>query len=300
MSSENVALRHSAFVYDAEDDYVNRSVAFIRDGPEAGEGCIVAHSRDWLAIMRDALGPDAEGVTFVDVGSTYMRAGAGRGGLLRNLPRSAPTAALGTRRRRAPVQPRARGLGRVDGVRGHHEPRLCPSARLGGVHVQRQRAARPGRGRCVEHARRGADRPVARERALRGSEGGGAQRHARAQAAPAAALVLGPAGTSSASASSSRSSWWQRRCQRSQGRSTCSSPAPRSLPMPCDTAPASRRFAWGAPTDGSCARSSTVDAASMTRWPVTSPRARERAPACGSRASWPGSSSPSTRREASP
>jgi anti-sigma regulatory factor (Ser/Thr protein kinase) len=73
MSSENVALRHSAFVYDAEDDYVNRSVTFIRDGLEAGEGCIVAHSRDWLAIMRDALGPDAERVTFVDVGSTYTR-----------------------------------------------------------------------------------------------------------------------------------------------------------------------------------------------------------------------------------
>jgi anti-sigma regulatory factor (Ser/Thr protein kinase) len=73
MSSENVALRHSAFVYDAEDDYVNRSVAFIRDGLEAGEGCIVGHSRDWLAIMRDALGPDAERVTFVDVGSTYTR-----------------------------------------------------------------------------------------------------------------------------------------------------------------------------------------------------------------------------------
>jgi anti-sigma regulatory factor (Ser/Thr protein kinase) len=73
MNSENVALRHSAFVYDAEDDYVDRSVAFIRDGLEAGEGCIVAHSRDWLAIMRDALGPDAERVTFVDVGSTYTR-----------------------------------------------------------------------------------------------------------------------------------------------------------------------------------------------------------------------------------
>jgi anti-sigma regulatory factor (Ser/Thr protein kinase) len=73
MSSETAALRHSAFVYEAEDEYVTRSVAFLRDGLNAREACIVAHSRDWIAVMRDALGPDAERVSFVDVGATYTR-----------------------------------------------------------------------------------------------------------------------------------------------------------------------------------------------------------------------------------
>jgi anti-sigma regulatory factor (Ser/Thr protein kinase) len=66
-------LRHSAFVYDADDEYVARSIAFLRDGLDAGEACMVGHTRDWLAIMRDALGPDADRVAFIDVGSTYTR-----------------------------------------------------------------------------------------------------------------------------------------------------------------------------------------------------------------------------------
>jgi anti-sigma regulatory factor (Ser/Thr protein kinase) len=73
MCSDPATLRHSAFIYEAEDEYVARSVAFLRDGLDAGEGAIVAHTRDWLAIMRDALGPDAARVSFVDVGSTYTR-----------------------------------------------------------------------------------------------------------------------------------------------------------------------------------------------------------------------------------
>jgi anti-sigma regulatory factor (Ser/Thr protein kinase) len=73
MSSENATLRHSAFVYEVDDDYVARSVAFLRDGLEAGEGCIFAQTRDRIAMMRDALGPDADRVAFVDVSSTYTR-----------------------------------------------------------------------------------------------------------------------------------------------------------------------------------------------------------------------------------
>src|SRR3954452_12904288 len=72
MSPES-ALRHHAFVYESDDEYVARSVAFLEEGLEAGEGCIVGHSRDGLAMMRDALGPDADSVVFVDVGSTYTR-----------------------------------------------------------------------------------------------------------------------------------------------------------------------------------------------------------------------------------
>jgi anti-sigma regulatory factor (Ser/Thr protein kinase) len=71
MSSET-ALRHSAFVYESDDEYVARSAAFLREGLEAGEGGIVGGTRYRLAIMRDALGPDADRVAFFDVNSTYF------------------------------------------------------------------------------------------------------------------------------------------------------------------------------------------------------------------------------------
>jgi anti-sigma regulatory factor (Ser/Thr protein kinase) len=66
-------LRHNAFIYESDDEYVARSVAFLKDGLEAGEGAIVGNTRDGLAKMRDALGPDAERVTFLDVSGTYTR-----------------------------------------------------------------------------------------------------------------------------------------------------------------------------------------------------------------------------------
>lgn len=64
-------LRHGAFAYDGDDEYVARSLAFLKEGLEAGEGGIVAHTRDGIAMMREALGRDAERVSFVDVGSVY-------------------------------------------------------------------------------------------------------------------------------------------------------------------------------------------------------------------------------------
>ena len=73
MRSEPAPLRHSAHVYDDVDEYVSRSVAFLKDGLAASEGCIVAQTRNRLAMMRDALGPDADRVAFVDVGSIYTR-----------------------------------------------------------------------------------------------------------------------------------------------------------------------------------------------------------------------------------
>jgi len=66
-------LRHGAFAYEGDDEYVARSLAFLKEGLEAGEGCVVAHTRDGIAMMRDALGRDAESVSFVDVGAVYTR-----------------------------------------------------------------------------------------------------------------------------------------------------------------------------------------------------------------------------------
>jgi anti-sigma regulatory factor (Ser/Thr protein kinase) len=73
MSSENTGMRHSALVYESQDEYVARAVAFLREGLEAGEGGVVGNTRSGLAAMREALGPDAARVTFVDVGAAYTR-----------------------------------------------------------------------------------------------------------------------------------------------------------------------------------------------------------------------------------
>src|SRR4051812_36352080 len=72
MRSEDT-LRHHAFVYESDDEYVATSVAFLKEGLEGGEGCAVANTRDGLALVRDALGPDADRVAFFDVSTTYTR-----------------------------------------------------------------------------------------------------------------------------------------------------------------------------------------------------------------------------------
>src|SRR3954462_2628739 len=69
----SAALRPHAFVYQSDDEYVSSSVAFLRDGLEAGEACMVGNTRDGLAVMRDALADDADRVSFFDVGSLYPR-----------------------------------------------------------------------------------------------------------------------------------------------------------------------------------------------------------------------------------
>jgi anti-sigma regulatory factor (Ser/Thr protein kinase) len=66
-------LRHNAFIYDSPDEYVTRAVAFLCEGLEGGEGAVVAHTRPGLAAMREALGPHAAHVTFVDVSESYTR-----------------------------------------------------------------------------------------------------------------------------------------------------------------------------------------------------------------------------------
>src|SRR3954471_5788190 len=66
-------LRHDALVYESHGEYVERSVAFLREGLEAGGGAVVAHTRSGLAAMREALGSDAGQVTFVDASAAYPR-----------------------------------------------------------------------------------------------------------------------------------------------------------------------------------------------------------------------------------
>jgi len=73
MSSEGTALRHNALVYESKDEYLARAVPFLKAGIEAGEGAVVAHTKPGLVMMREALGPEAARVTFVDVSAAYTR-----------------------------------------------------------------------------------------------------------------------------------------------------------------------------------------------------------------------------------
>ncbi|MDA0159945.1 sensor histidine kinase [Solirubrobacter ginsenosidimutans] len=66
-------LRHHAFIHTSDEEYVERTVAFLRDGLAAGERCMVGNTRDGLATVREALGPDASRVTFLDIGTVYTR-----------------------------------------------------------------------------------------------------------------------------------------------------------------------------------------------------------------------------------
>src|SRR6476659_4809591 len=73
MSSEGIALQHNAPVYESKDEYLARAVPFLTAGIEAGELAVVAHAKPGLAMMREALGAEAERVTFVDVSAAYTR-----------------------------------------------------------------------------------------------------------------------------------------------------------------------------------------------------------------------------------
>jgi anti-sigma regulatory factor (Ser/Thr protein kinase) len=73
MRTKGGSFRHHALVYESQDEYLACAVAFLREGLEAGEGAIVAHTKPGLAMMREALGPDAADVTFVDVSAAYTR-----------------------------------------------------------------------------------------------------------------------------------------------------------------------------------------------------------------------------------
>lgn len=65
--------RHTAFVYETQDEYVSRSVAFLREGLEMDEGAVIVNTRPLLGVMREALGADAGKVAFVDLESVQTR-----------------------------------------------------------------------------------------------------------------------------------------------------------------------------------------------------------------------------------
>jgi anti-sigma regulatory factor (Ser/Thr protein kinase) len=66
-------LRHDALLYASTDEYVATALDFLREGLDAGDAVVVAHTRRGLSTVRQALGADAAHVTFVDVGAAYTR-----------------------------------------------------------------------------------------------------------------------------------------------------------------------------------------------------------------------------------
>jgi anti-sigma regulatory factor (Ser/Thr protein kinase) len=67
------SFRHHAFVYDSDDDYVGRSVEFLRAGIEAGEGGLVAGTRDRLALVREGFDASPGELTFLELTTSNAR-----------------------------------------------------------------------------------------------------------------------------------------------------------------------------------------------------------------------------------
>jgi anti-sigma regulatory factor (Ser/Thr protein kinase) len=73
MSPDPADLRHHALVYDSVEEYLTTAVAFLREGLRNGEGAVAANTRPGLALLREALGADADSVAFVDASEAYTR-----------------------------------------------------------------------------------------------------------------------------------------------------------------------------------------------------------------------------------
>ncbi|MET1004274.1 MAG: sensor histidine kinase [Propionibacteriaceae bacterium] len=69
----DAGLRHNAFVYESQEDYLAVAVPFLQQGLELGQGAVVANTKGRLGAIRDALGAHSSGVTFVDVSEAYTR-----------------------------------------------------------------------------------------------------------------------------------------------------------------------------------------------------------------------------------
>jgi anti-sigma regulatory factor (Ser/Thr protein kinase) len=63
------AFRHEALIYRESDEFLAATLAFLREGLEAGEPVLVAVSRANTALLEGELGPDAVAVRFADMES---------------------------------------------------------------------------------------------------------------------------------------------------------------------------------------------------------------------------------------
>jgi anti-sigma regulatory factor (Ser/Thr protein kinase) len=61
------AYRHEALLYAGEDDFVDKTAAFLRDGVEAGEAALVVVSARKIGLLRERLNGAADAVMFADM-----------------------------------------------------------------------------------------------------------------------------------------------------------------------------------------------------------------------------------------
>jgi hypothetical protein len=64
-------MRHSLFVYDDDDPPVGRIVPFLRSGLAAGEHVVALLERDKWQLVADALGSDADAISYLDSDAFY-------------------------------------------------------------------------------------------------------------------------------------------------------------------------------------------------------------------------------------
>jgi len=59
--------QHEAFVYASDEEFVRHAATFVREGLAAGENVVAVLPPGRIAVLREALGPAREQVTFVDM-----------------------------------------------------------------------------------------------------------------------------------------------------------------------------------------------------------------------------------------
>jgi AcrR family transcriptional regulator len=73
MAALETQLTHEALVYSSDEEFLVRVVPFVRDGIAAGQPVMVVLMPDNFALLREALGQDAERISVVDARSHYRR-----------------------------------------------------------------------------------------------------------------------------------------------------------------------------------------------------------------------------------
>jgi anti-sigma regulatory factor (Ser/Thr protein kinase) len=66
-------LRHDAFIYGSEDEFVRRMTPFLEEGLDGGAAAVAVTTRGNWAALRDELGPRAGDVHFTDRDLFYLR-----------------------------------------------------------------------------------------------------------------------------------------------------------------------------------------------------------------------------------
>jgi hypothetical protein len=67
------ALRHNAFVYDSDDEFVERMATFLKAGFDEDASAVAVTTRSNSARLRHALGASSERVAFFDRNVWYVR-----------------------------------------------------------------------------------------------------------------------------------------------------------------------------------------------------------------------------------